>query len=114
MFETFTDGVYLVDCEFHPVNGVEGNPPEVICIVVINYPTGVVNRYTQADLLAMKSAPFPTGPDALFVAFFASAELDCFLRLGWSLPENVLDLYVEFRNQTNGFELPHGRGLLGV
>ncbi len=32
----------------------------------------------------------------------------------WALPKYSLDLYVEFRNQTNGLELPGGRSLLGA
>src|SRR5262245_12704558 len=38
----------------------------------------------------------------------------CHLALGWPLPVNVLDLYVEFRNLTNGLEVPCGNGLLGA
>ena len=30
------------------------------------------------------------------------------------MPVNVLDLYAEFRSETNGLTLPHGRGLLGA
>jgi hypothetical protein len=48
------------------------------------------------------------------VAYLASAELGCHLVLGWPLPVRVLDLYVEFRNWTNGLSLPHGAGLLGA
>jgi hypothetical protein len=58
--------------------------------------------------------PFRTGPDVLFVAFYAPAELSCFLALGWPLPARILDLYVEFRAETNGLPLPVGRGLLGA
>jgi DNA polymerase I-like protein with 3'-5' exonuclease and polymerase domains len=39
--------------------------------------------------------PFTFDADVLFVAFFASAELGCFLALGWPMPAHVLDLYVE-------------------
>src|SRR4051794_27123490 len=52
-----------------------------------------------ADELPGKS-PFPE--DALFVAYFASAEMGCFLALGWPLPAYVLDLYVECRGLKNG------------
>ena len=48
------------------------------------------------------------------MAYFASAELGCFLQLGWPLPTRVLDLYAEFRNATNGIPLPAGRSLLGA
>src|SRR5262249_11812979 len=40
--------------------------------------------------------------DALFIAFFASAELGCFLELGWPLPAHVLDLYAETKWDTCG------------
>jgi DNA polymerase-1 len=48
------------------------------------------------------------------VAYFASAEFSCFLELGWRLPENVVDLYAEHRNETNGEKTPCGDGLLGA
>jgi hypothetical protein len=62
----------------------------------------------------MAQPPFPIGPEALFVAYYASAELGCFLALGWLMPARILDLYVEFRCLTNGLELPCGAGLLGA
>ena len=58
--------------------------------------------------------PIPLGRDILYVAYFATAELKCHLALGWPLPTNVLDLFVEFRCQTNGKLLPSGNGLLGA
>lgn len=58
--------------------------------------------------------PFPINDDTLFVAYFASAELGCFLALGWPLPVRVLDLYTEFRNATNGIPLPGGRSYLSA
>jgi hypothetical protein len=58
--------------------------------------------------------PFPTGPETLWVSFYSSAEWINFLALGWPLPACVLDLYVEFRNLTNGLELPAGAGLVGA
>jgi hypothetical protein len=58
--------------------------------------------------------PFPIGPDALFVAYYASAELGCFKALDWPMPPNVLDLFVEFRNLANGLKWPAGFGLVGA
>jgi hypothetical protein len=58
--------------------------------------------------------PYSIGPDVLFVAYLASAELSCHLALGWPLPARVLDLYVEFRNRANGLSPPNGFGLLGA
>src|SRR5262245_18642593 len=39
---------------------------------------------------------------SLFVAYFASAEMGCFLALGWPMPTHLLDLYVEFKWLTCG------------
>jgi hypothetical protein len=50
----------------------------------------------------------------LFIAFYASAELSCFLALGWPLPVRILDLYPEFRCRTSGLSTPCGSGLLGA
>ena len=66
------------------------------------------------DLLRRREAPFAVGPQALFVAYYASAEAGSFLSLGWPLPEHVLDLYAEFRNLTNGTKPACGNGLLGA
>ena len=72
--------------------------------------SALARRFAQL----LNRAPFDVGPDALFVAYFASAELGCFLELGWPLPENVLDLYVEHRVETNGEPTLCGDGLLGA
>ena len=45
---------------------------------------------------------------------YASAEMGCFLELGWPIPENMIDTYDEFRNLTNGWPTPAGSGLLGT
>jgi hypothetical protein len=58
--------------------------------------------------------PYPTGPNALFVAYYASAEIGCHLALGWPVPERVLDLFTEFRNHTNGIPTISRSGLLGA
>jgi DNA polymerase-1 len=110
----FPDGIYLVDFEFHPARGREGNPPVPVCMVVREWPSGRTSRCWQDDLKSMATAPFPTGEKALFVAYYASAELDCFSVLGWTLPVHVLDLFAEFRCLTNGLRLAHGSGLLGA
>ena len=62
----------------------------------------------------MHKPPFSIARDSLFVAYYASAEIGCYLSLGWPMPVNVLDLYIEFRNLTNGLTTPCGNGLLGA
>jgi len=110
----FPNGVFAVDFEFHPINGVEGNPPRPVCMVVRNLLNGHTTRLWRDELLQLDKAPFPTDPSALFVAFYASAEVGCFLELGWSCPTRILDLYAEFRCITNGTTPSHGNGLLGA
>jgi DNA polymerase I len=114
MLSDFADRIYLVDFEFHPMHRHEGNIPDPVCMVVRNLVTGETHRYWRDALYKMTHAPFPVGENALIVAYFASAELDCFLALGWPLPINVLDLFVEFRCLTNGKPLMHGNGLVGA
>ena len=110
----FPDGIFLVDLEFHPARGREGNPPVPVCMVVREWPSGHTSRYRQNELQNMGAAPFATGEKALCVAYYASAEMDCFYALGWTPPVNVLDLFTEFRCMTNGLRLSHGSGLLGA
>ena len=57
------------------------------------------------------AAPYGTGPDDLFVAYYASAELGCHLAIGWPLPDRILDLCAEFHWLTSGLPVPFGRGL---
>jgi hypothetical protein len=61
-----------------------------------------------------KTPPYAAGPDVLMVAYYSSAEWGCYRALGWPMPERVLDLFVEFRNFTNGRRLPAGANLLGA
>ena len=70
-------------------------------------------RLWQDDLVGAPP-PFGTGDDILFVAYFASAEIGCFLELGWPVPTRILDLFTEFRNEHNGEALPLGNGLLSA
>src|SRR5918911_756509 len=66
------------------------------------------------DDLVPGRPPFRLDEQALFVAYYASAELGCFLALDWPMPLRVLDLFCEFRVATNGRPVPCGSGLLGA
>lgn len=116
MFSTnLTEPEYiLVDFEFRQKDGLEGNPIEVVCMVSYNNKTGEYKRIWADELFQMKDHPFKDSPNAIFVAFYASAEMNCYDALGWSWPTHILDLYTEFRNLTNGISLPLGRSLLGA
>ena len=103
--------VWAADFEF---SAPPGERPTPICLVARNLVTGVTVRYFGDDLRALKRAPFRTDGGAVFVAYYAVAEIACFLELGWPLPEKVLDLFVEFRRVTNGRPPACGYGLLGA
>jgi DNA polymerase I len=103
--------VWLADFEF---SAPPGERPSVICLVALELNSGRKLRVWENELKAMAHPPYSAGADALFVAYYASAEMGCHLALGWPLPANVPDLYVEFRNTTNGLPVPCGRGLLGA
>jgi len=64
--------------------------------------------------VALQGPPFSVDRNSLFVAYYASAELGCLLKLGWKLPERILDLYVEFQRLTCDLNLPFGKGLVGA
>ena len=95
--------ISCVDFEFYHER--PGDLPTPLCLVVVDPRTLQVKRYWASELYAMKKAPFPTGETAAMVAFYGSAELNCMAALGWSLPENVIDLFVENRVETNGADL---------
>lgn len=102
--------VWLVDFEF---SAPPSNVPEVRCMVARELFSKKEIRLWQDELHALSAAPFDIGERSLFVAYYASAECSCFLSLGWALPVNVLDLYIEFRLLTCG--LPQGgHGLLAA
>jgi len=101
--------VWAVDAEF-VANA--GDRPVPVCMVARELGSGRLLRLWQDELPAQP--PFPVGDDTLIVAYYASAEIGCFLALGWPVPARVLDLFTEFRAETNGLALPEGRTLLGA
>ena len=102
--------IWVVDFEFIANPGDRQIP---VCIVLKEIISGQVKRVWLGDN-PQPHPPYSTGPDALLVAYYASAELNCHLSLNWPLPERILDLYAEFRNHTNGLATVSGSGLLGA
>lgn len=101
--------VWCCDFEF---GALPGELPEPRCAVFRELRSGSLLRLWREDFSI--TPPVRLGPDSLFVAYYASAELGCFLRLDWPLPVNVLDLYAEFRWLISGLTPPCGHGLLGA
>ena len=96
--------------------GGPGERPVPVCLVAQEVRSGRSVRYWEDEWHSASSAqaPYRLDNQALFVAYFAPAEMGCHLALRWGLPAYVLDLYAEFRVATNGRPLPAGQGLLGA
>ena len=103
--------VWAADFEFAVA---PGERPQPFCLVAKELQTGQEIRLWEAELRAHRTAPFDIGPNDLFVAFYASAELGCFLSLGWTMPVNILDLFIEHRWLSNGKPTPCGTSLLAA
>jgi hypothetical protein len=103
--------VWAVDFEYR---ALPGDRPEPVCMVACELRSGRWIRLWEDELLSLRLAPFDTGPETLFVAYFASAELGCFETLGWQHPRRIIDLFCEFRAETNGTVPAYGNSLLGA
>jgi DNA polymerase I len=110
MLEAFRH-VIAADFEFE-FGGHAGNRPRPVCMVAKDLRSGQTWRLWRGEFGSVP--PFPIGANTVFVAFYASAELGCFQTLNWPMPADVLDLFVEFRNRTNGLPTPAGSGLIGA
>jgi hypothetical protein len=108
MFAGFRE-VVAVDFEFA---APPGERPAPVCCVAHELLSGRRFRIWQDEF--GPAPPWTTGPDVLFVAYYASAELGCYHALNWPMPERILDLFIEFRARTNGLETPAGNSLLGA
>jgi hypothetical protein len=93
--------VILLDTAFIDRDGDKAVP---VCLVAHELRSGRQHRLFFDTPGATYTNPLPMGPDVLYVAFAAQAEWSVFLALGWQLPEDVLDLFAEFRCLTNGLE----------
>ena len=108
MLDAFRE-VVMVDTEFATT---PGNRPRPVCLVAHELRSGRRFRIWQDQFGPVP--PYATGPDVLFVAYYASAELGCYRVLGWPMPERILDLFSEFRACTNGLDTAAGNSLLGA
>jgi DNA polymerase I len=101
--------IWAVDFEF---GSETGENPTPVCLVAWELKGGRRIRLWRDQFGS--TPPYAIDADALFVAYYASAEIGCHLALGWAAPERVLDLFTEFRNDTNGLPTICGASLLGA
>ena len=88
--------VWLVAFEF---SAPDGERPTPVCLVAPEYFSNRVVRLFANEL--QDRPPFPTDDNTLFVAYFASVEIGCFLVLSWDVPRRILDLWTKQRVRTN-------------
>ena len=101
--------IWTVDFEFQ---AEPGERPVPVCLVAWELRTKRRVRLWRDQF--GQAPPYCVGPDSVFCAYYASAELGCHLSLGWPMPARILDLFTEFRNLTNGLETLAGNSLLGA
>jgi hypothetical protein len=99
--------VWVVDFEFRCP---DGGRPQPRCMVARDFHSGKTIRLW----LHGEEHRCPFGETDLLVAYYASAEIGCFLELGWIIPKHTLDLYPEFKNYMKGRKPFQGSGLLGA
>jgi len=102
--------IWCCDFEFHQPRGARPTP---LCVVAHDVLQGT-HFSAWLDGTPLVTPPWQATPETLFITYYGSAEFTCFLALGWELPVRTVDLFVEFRNATNGVSLPCGRSLLGA
>jgi hypothetical protein len=107
MFDLPFKEIWALDFEFRTAEGLgrrypitPGALPVPLCMVARERTSGRLLRLWHDQL--GPTPPFCIDDETLFIAFFSSAEWGCFLALGWPLPTRVIDLYAEFRRETNG------------
>ena len=82
--------------------------PEVLCMVAYVLDSNLRHMRTIRIWRGEfgTTPPFDIGPDALFVAYCAWAEMTCFMMLGWQFPVHIFDLHTAYLAASN-ILLPH-------
>lgn len=94
------DTINVVDFEYEVD---DGELPNVLCMVahVLNENLQHVRTIKMWRGEFGKAPPFDIGPNALFVAYSAWAEMTCFMVLGWKFPEHIFDLHTNYLAASN-------------
>jgi DNA polymerase family A len=104
--------VVVCDSEYETSGGefnlVNGDMPEVLCMVahVLNENLEHVRTHKLWRGEFGPKPPFDIGPNSLFVAYSAWAEMQCFIKLGWKFPKYIFDQHTAYLAATN-FLLPY-------
>jgi hypothetical protein len=104
----------VVDFEYETSGGDynlrPGDLPVPLCMVAYVLDENLQHvrtiRMWREELLASTRPPFDIGPDTLFVAYSAWAEMTCFMVLRWQFPVHIFDLHTAYLAASN-ILLPH-------
>ena len=109
---------YAIDFEYFGDDGDRVNPVCMVWVdlkdVCLDDTAPEYHRAWRDELLEMKKPPFPIGEDSVVWSYYWPAEGSAFKALDWEQPENIVDLFAEFRNITNGRQVKNGSSLLGA
>ncbi|MGB8632210.1 MAG: DNA polymerase, partial [Xanthobacteraceae bacterium] len=99
MSGNFTN-VIVVDFEYEVT---DGDLPNVLCMVahVLNENLEHVRTIRTWRGEFDSTPPFDVGPDTLFVAYSAWAEMTCFITLGWQFPAHIFDQHTAYLATSN-------------
>ena len=106
--------IVVVDFEYETNGGdynlCPGDLPIPLCMVAYVLDENLQHvrtiRLWREELLASTCPPFDIGPDTLFVAYSAWAEMTCFIVLHWQFPVHIFDLHTAYLAASN-ILLPH-------
>ena len=97
----------VVVCDFE-YEAAPAELPDVLCMVayVLDEKLQHVRTIRLWRDEFSSAPPFDIGPDALFVAYSAWAEMTCFRVLGWKFPTHIFDQHTAYLAASN-ILLPH-------
>lgn len=97
----------IVVCDFE-YEVADGDLPNVLCMVAYVLDEHLEHVRTVRKWRGEFGArpPFDIGPDTLFCAYSAWAEMTCFLQLGWQFPTHIFDQHTAYLAASN-LLLPH-------
>jgi DNA polymerase I len=96
--------VYVIDTEYAPQPGLPDGPVVPVALQAYEVRSG---SWTSEFFEEPNGSYInPLDPDALYITFNAAAEWICYLSLGWVLPRNCIDFYIEFKNEVSGLRAP--------
>jgi DNA polymerase I len=96
--------VYVIDSEYYPQPGLPDGPVVPVALQAYEVRSGswISAFFNQPNGSYVNSLD----PGALYITFNAAAEWICYLSLGWPLPRNCIDFYIEFQNEVSALKPP--------